>query len=71
MANAERDISADRAAEERSEDDGMPEHPIKARDPARWAADRPERIVQGTGLPSLAAGVCAVTAAVRAAWRRW
>jgi hypothetical protein len=37
------DETADRAAEERSEDDGMPEHPAKARDPARWAAERPER----------------------------
>jgi hypothetical protein len=32
--------TADRAAEERSEDDGMPEHPAKARDPERWAAER-------------------------------
>ena len=34
------DETADRAAEERSEDDGMAEHPAKARDPARWAAER-------------------------------
>ena len=34
------DETADRAAEERSEDDGMPEHRAKARDPARWAAER-------------------------------
>jgi hypothetical protein len=27
------DEIADRAAEERSEDEGMPEHPAKARDP--------------------------------------
>ncbi len=37
------DETADRAAEERSEDDGMAEHPAKARDPARWAAERLER----------------------------
>ncbi len=37
------DETADRAAEERSEDDGMPEHPAKARDPARWAAERRAR----------------------------
>ena len=37
------DEIADRAAEERSEDDGMAEHPAKARDPARWAAERRER----------------------------
>jgi hypothetical protein len=37
------DETADRAAEERSEDDGMPEHRAKARDPARWAAERRER----------------------------
>ena len=34
------DETADRAAEERSEDDGMPEHPSKARDPERWVAER-------------------------------
>src|SRR5215218_4107070 len=37
------DETADRAAEERSEDGGMPEHPSKARDPARWAAERQAR----------------------------
>ena len=37
------DETADRAAEERSEDDGMPEHPAKAHDPVRWAAERRER----------------------------
>ncbi|MBW6399279.1 hypothetical protein KPL78_15565 [Roseomonas sp. HJA6] len=35
---------ADRFAEERSEDEGMPEHPAKARDPVRWAAERSERV---------------------------
>jgi hypothetical protein len=27
----------ERASEERSEDDGMPEHPRKSADPAAWA----------------------------------
>jgi hypothetical protein len=36
---------ADRIAEERSEDDGMPEHAAKARDPARWAAERRSRVL--------------------------
>ncbi len=36
------DEAADRATEERSEDDGMPEHPAKARDPERWSAERRE-----------------------------
>ena len=35
--------TADRAAEERSEDDGMAEHRAKAGDPARWAAERRAR----------------------------
>jgi hypothetical protein len=37
------DETADRAAEERSEDDGMAEHRAEAGDPARWAAERRER----------------------------
>jgi hypothetical protein len=37
------DEIADRVAEERSESEGMPEHAAKARDPVRWAADRPKR----------------------------
>ena len=37
------DELADRAAVERSEDDGMAEHPAKARDPARWSVERRER----------------------------
>lgn len=37
------DEIADRAAEERSENEGMPEHAAKARDPVRWAADRGRR----------------------------
>jgi hypothetical protein len=34
---------ADRDAEERSGNEGMPEHPAKARDPVRWASDRSPR----------------------------
>ena len=45
-----RDEIADRAAEERSEDDGMAEHRAKARDPARWAAERRE--VTGRSAPA-------------------
>lgn len=40
------DEIADRTAEERSENEGMPEHPAKARDPVRWAADRRARVSQ-------------------------
>ncbi len=36
--------TAGRAAAQRSEHDGMPEHRAKARDPARWAAERRERM---------------------------
>lgn len=76
------DEFADRAAEERSEDDGMPEHPAKARDPARWAAERPvrsgrrapERRGPGrTGMAGVAMVSCAalaVLAFVRSAFRR-
>jgi len=42
------DEIADRAAEERSEDEGMPEHPAKARDPVRWAAERRARVTRRT-----------------------
>ena len=45
------DETADRAAEERSEDDGMPEHRAKARDPERWAAERRE--VTGRSAPAV------------------
>jgi hypothetical protein len=73
---------ADRAAEERSEDDGMPEHPSKARDPERWAAERrvrsgrraPEQRGPGrTGVIGIAMMSCAVLAALafaRGAFRR-
>jgi hypothetical protein len=77
-----RDETADRAAEERSEDDGMAEHSDKSRDPARWAAERhvrsgqPARSERGsgrTGVGGLAMVSCAVLAALafaRAAFRR-
>jgi hypothetical protein len=64
---------ADRAAEERSEDDGMPEHPSKARDPERWAAERRVRTGQRapeqrgpvrTGMAGIAMVSCAVLAAL-------
>ena len=77
------DEIADRAAEERSEDDGMPEHPAKARDPARWAAERRERTghrapaagrgAGRTGMVGLALVSCAALAALafaRSAFRR-
>ena len=48
------DETADRAAEERSEDDGMPEHRAKARDPERWAAER--RGVTGRRAPAAERG---------------
>ncbi|MBX6741350.1 MAG: hypothetical protein IRY87_04785 [Acetobacteraceae bacterium] len=66
---------ADRIAEERSEDEGMPEHPAKARDPARWAADRRERVSgrrsarspDHTGMFGLALVSCAALAAFASA----
>lgn len=67
------DATADRAAEERSEDDGMPEHPAKARDPARWAAERRARLGRRapahrrsgrTGIAGLAMVSCAALAAL-------
>ena len=71
------DETADRAAEERSEDDGMPEHPAKARDPARWAAERRERTGRRapraerasgrTGMVGLAMVSCAALAALTVA----
>jgi len=77
------DETADRAAEERSEDDGMPEHRAKARDPARWAAARPERTGRRApaaergsgraGVFSMAMVSCAALAALafaRSAFRR-
>ena len=77
------DESADRAAEERSEDDGMAEHRAKAGDPARWAAERRERPAHRarraergsgrTGMVGLAMVSCAALAALafaRSAFRR-
>jgi hypothetical protein len=72
------DEIADRAAEERSEDEGMPEHPAKARDPVRWAAERGERVVgrrapghTGTfGGAFVACAAPAALASVRGALRR-
>jgi hypothetical protein len=76
------DETAERAAEERSEDDGMPEHPAKARDPERWAAERRERTGHSapaerasgrTGMVGLAMVSCAALAALafaRSAFRR-
>ena len=77
------DETADRAAEERSEDDGMAEHRAKAGDPARWAAERRERMGHcapaaergsgRTGVFGLAMVSCAALAALafaRSAFRR-
>ena len=76
------DETADRAAEQRSEDDGMPEHQAKAHDPARWAAERRERTGHSApaerasgraGMVGLALLSCAALAALtsaRSAFRR-
>ncbi len=65
--NAADDI-ADRAAEERSENEGMPEHAAKARDPVRWAADRGNRVSprspSRSGVLGFAFVACAATAAL-------
>jgi hypothetical protein len=74
------DHIADREAEERSENEGMPEHRAKAHDPVRWAADRgmrtsqpmPERSSSRGGLFGIALVSCAMLAALgtaRSAWR--
>lgn len=63
---------ADRDAEERSGNEGMPEHPAKARDPVRWAADRSPRTDRRTtehwsgrgGMFGIAVMSCAVLAAI-------
>lgn len=75
------DEVADREAEERSENEGMPEHLAKGRDPARWAADRrrrvsqrmPERSPGRTGTLGLALLSCAMLVAFSSARRafRW
>jgi hypothetical protein len=69
------DEIADRVAEERSEDEGMPEHRAKARDPVGWAADRgtrvsqrmPERSLGRPGMFGVALMSCAVLAALNSA----
>jgi hypothetical protein len=43
MINAPPDPAASLEAEQRSEDDGMPEHPQKAVDPVSWADEQVER----------------------------
>lgn len=83
MKPNQHDETADRAAEERSEDDGMPEHPSKARDPERWAVERREmtgrsapaakRASGRSGVVGLAMMSCAALAALafaRGAFRR-
>ena len=52
MTREREDEIADRAAEERSENEGMPEHPAKAQDPVRWAADRGKRVRRSTAQPA-------------------
>jgi len=65
------DEIADRAAEERSENEGMPEHAAKARDPVRWAAERGKRVGPHppgrSGILGLAFIACAATAALTVA----
>jgi len=65
------DEIADRAAEERSENEGMPEHAAKARDPVRWAADRAKRVgprpSSRSGVLGFAFIACATAAALTAA----
>ncbi len=65
------DEIADRAAEERSEDEGMPEHLAKARDPVRWAVDRRARVARRppghTGMFGIALMSCAALAAFASA----
>jgi hypothetical protein len=67
------DEIADRAAEERSENEGMPEHPAKAHDPVRWGADRRARVTRRrttprhTGMFGVAFVSCAALAAFASA----
>jgi hypothetical protein len=82
MKPTSHDEIADRTAEERSEDDGMPEHPAKARDPERWAAERhartgrraPERRRPGradmAGIAMVSCAVLAALALARGVFRR-
>jgi hypothetical protein len=43
MLNPPPDPDASLEAEQRADDDGMPEHPLKATDPVSWADDLAER----------------------------
>jgi hypothetical protein len=57
MINAPPEPAEHEAAELRSEDDGMPEHPAKAADPAGWAKETAEREkVHALGYPTSALG---------------
>ena len=62
---------ADRIAEERSENEGMPEHAAKARDPVQWAADRRARVnprrPDRSGIFGFAFVACAAAAALMVA----
>ena len=61
------DEIADRAAEERAENEGMPEHAAKASDPVRWSADRRTRVSPrqsgSSGIFGVAFVACAAAAA--------
>lgn len=77
MKSERDDEIADRTAEERSENEGMPEHPGKAHDPVRWAADRGMRVSQRMlerspgrpGMFGIALMSCAVLATLSSARR--
>jgi hypothetical protein len=67
---------SDRLAEERSEGEGMPEHPSKAQDPVRWDAERSTRVSPSSparhvghgallGLALLSFGMLAVLSSAR------
>ena len=51
-----RPTGVERSAEERSEDDGMPEHPGKSADPAGWAASGASQDPAKHAPPRTAAG---------------
>lgn len=57
MINPPPDPAEHEIAELRSEDDGMPEHPAKAEDPAAWAEETAEREkIHAAGYPAGALG---------------
>ena len=57
MINAPPEPAEHEAAELRSEDDGMPEHPAKAADPVSWAEETIEREkAHALGYPTSALG---------------